>query len=205
MQHFSSQLQWKHGVLTAGLTWKSLSISYVDLLRIGPGKWAVSTLQPLLLYHCCISWILPSFLYLWAFEILLKVLLSFQANKPFLSSFLPSFFSPSYSSSDAWVMPTHFSISLVMPITTYHACLFSYLFPRTISSSGQRQVLSIFWPSTSSVTSTWCCSNGCVWNQWINDDRCSGWPGGLGHHLWYTGGGQACVHIGVGKTKATCR
>lgn len=55
MQHFSSQLQWKHGMLTAGLTEKSLSISYVDLPRIGPGKWAVSTLQPLLLYHCCIS------------------------------------------------------------------------------------------------------------------------------------------------------
>jgi len=199
-QHFSSPLQWKHGVLAAGLTGKSLSTSYVDLLRTGPGKWTVCTLQPLLLYHCCFAWILPSFLYFLAFEILFKVLLSFQANKP-LPSFL--FFSSFFFFGCLGYAHT-FSY---FPSYAYYdlSCLFIFMsVSLDVSSSGQSQVLFLFWPSTRSVTSTPCCSNGCVWNQGINDDRCSGWPGGLGHHLWYTGGGQACVHIGVGMTKATC-
>ena len=126
MQHFSSPLQWKHRVLTAGLRGKSLSTSYVDLLRIGPGKWAVSTLQPLLLYHWCTAQILPSFLYLLAFEILLKVLLSFLANKPlpsfiFLSSlfffwclgYAPTFsYFPSYASYDLSRLFIFISVSL---------------------------------------------------------------------------------------------
>lgn len=55
MQHFSSQLQWKHGMLTAGLTERSKHISYVDLPRIGQGSGLFLHPSALLLYHCCIS------------------------------------------------------------------------------------------------------------------------------------------------------